>query len=360
MPCAIIRFVNSEVDIEIASFSVHTADEVFVIDYIISMDVNANFTHQSQDIIIQRDGGVPLEKHSLLALSAMQTMAGRAIRDIKTGGKRETRNILKVCRSYANRPQQQGFWDLVKKFLTSPGNQYQALLHRAVCSVKEETLKTLMINLSCNAFSAGRDLLCKGAAENQEYRWIQWLTPASDIQAVIYDWNQKGVFVFLLNLCDYQDRPSLLAELPTHNNRCVFIYIVSNAEADLSWIEKSPCSDNICILMTPEVVDHYAPWLLQQKIFFGVIRDYHDIQTLQDEHARLTHWIDSGCLLGVYYTGQHPCSKFQEEDPYDTLKHIRRTGQLELFLCDLERDTDLVQDILLGRRTLLEHGSSSI
>ena len=324
------------------------------------MEVNANFTLKSQNIIIQRVGGVPLEKRSLLALSAMQTMAGRAIRDIKTGGKRETRNILKVCRSYARRPQQQEFWDLVKKFLTSPGNQYQALLHRAVCSVKEETLKTLMINLSCNAFSAGRDLLCNEAAKGREYRWIQQLTPASDMQAVIHDWKQKGVFVFLLNLCDYQTHSSLLAELPAHNSRCVFIYIVSNAESDLSWAAKSPCSDNICILLTPKVIDHYAPWLLQQKLFFGVIRDYHDIQTLQDEHAQLTHWIDSGCLLGVYYTGKHTLSKFQETDRYDTLKHVRRTGQLELFLCDLVQDSDLVQDILLGRRTLLEHGTSSI
>ena len=291
-----------------------------------------------------------MEKRSILTLSAMQTMAGRAIRDIKAGGRRETRNILALCRSYARRPQQKEFWSVVKDSLLADGNQYEALIHRAASSVREDSLKALAIGLSCTTFSSGRELLCREAASGQENCWIQRLLPSADMQEEVTAWTQKGVSVFLADLSELKGCGAQLAELPARNSRCIFIYIVQDADQCPSCAARAPEAGNICILLSPQSVDAYGPRLREQKLFFGVIRGYEDIRDLQEEQALRRRWIDAGCLIGVYRSPRQSLPQPREEELYRELVEIRCRGQLELFLWDLERDTAVVQDVLMGRR----------
>ena len=292
-----------------------------------------------------------MEKHSLLIRSAIQTIAGRAIRNIKTGGKRETRNILEVCQSFASRPQQQDFWSFLKTFVFSSENQYQALLQRAACSVRENSLKALAVNLSCNAFSDERELLCRQAEKGMENSWIQWLSPAENMQKSVNDWLKKGVSVFLLNTSEFQPCPDKLTRLPMQNSRCVFVYVVSDAEMDFSWTEKVAKADNICMLLSPAALDRFAPWLKKQQLFFGVIRNYEEIQNMQEEKELLQHCIDEGCLMAFYHSTQ----AIGSEALYTGLKQERTKGKLEILLYDLDGDTALIQDFLLGRQKIADY-----
>ncbi|EJX02781.1 hypothetical protein EVA_09112 [gut metagenome] len=145
---------------------------------------------------------------------------------------------MEVCQSFASRPQQQDFWIFLKSFVFSSENQYQELLQRAACSVKENSLKALAVNLSCNAFSDERELLCRQAEKGMENSWIQWLSPAENMQKSVNEWLKKGVSVFLLNTSEFKSCPDKLTRLPMQNRRCVFIYVVSDGEMDFHGLRK--------------------------------------------------------------------------------------------------------------------------
>lgn len=296
-----------------------------------------------------------MKKRSLLALSAMQTMAGKAIRDIRQGGRRETRNVLELCRGCAQRPQQQEFWDMIKLFLTSPEKKYQKLLHRTATSVKESTLKTLAINLSCTSFSDGGDILRTAYQNGSEISWLQELAPSEDVQQSVRLWNEKGVSVFRLQTAACAKTP-LLAELPAANSRCIFLYMLDESCPDFSWLPKAAENTNVCFLLSPALLDQLAPWMHQNQLLFGVARNYSDVQDFRQEQPLLQSWIDSGCLAAVYCSALHPDADTaaRENDLYRLLKEARCSGQTEIFLCDLKRDTNTVQDLLLERQKISE------
>lgn len=297
-----------------------------------------------------------MKKRSVLALSAMQTMAGKAIRDIRQGGKRETRNVLELCRGCAQRPQQQEFWDMLKLFLTSPNKKYQQLLHRTAVSVREITLKTLAINLSCTSFSDGGDILRAEYAAGHEICWMQELAPCEDPQQAVLRWNEKGVSVFGLHAAAYSNAPHLLSELPAANSRCIFLYLLDESCPDFSWLSKTAENANVCFLLTPALLERFAPWMQENQLLFAVTRNYSDIQNFQQEQSFLQNCIRAGCLAAVYCSAPHPdaATAAQEEKLYQLLKETRCNGQTEIFLCDWKRDTETVQDLLLERQKISE------
>lgn len=303
-----------------------------------------------------KNGENKMTKRSLLALSAMQTMAGKAIRDIRQGGRRETRNVLELCRSCANRPQQQEFWNMIKLFLTSPKKKYQELLHRTAASVQENILKTLAINLGCTSFSYGGDILRAEYQNGNEICWLQELTPGEDPQQTIRFWNEKGVSVFWLNTAAYSKTPLFLSELAAANSRCIFLYILDESCTDFSWLAKAAENANVCFLLSPSLLDRFAPWMHKNQLLFGVTRSYADVRDFQQEQTLLETSIRAGCLAAVYFSDSHPDADTaaQEEELYRLLKKVRCNGQLEIFLCDLKRDADTVQDLLLERQKISE------
>lgn len=292
-----------------------------------------------------------MEKHSLLTLSAIQTIAGKAIRTIKTGGKRETRNLLEVCMSFARRPQQQDFWNFLKGFVFSSDKQYQALLQRTACSVREDSLKALAVNLSCNAFADQREYLCAQAEKGMENSWMQWLSPEENMQTAVNRWVKKGVSVFLLNTEEFKSCPDKLTRIPMQNSRCVFIYVISDAKADFSWAEKTAAANNICMFFSPRALQRFAPWVKKHQIFYGVIRDYGSVGDLQEEAGLLQQYIEEGCLMAVYRSADGA----DDSGLYGILKQERNKGQLEILLYDLYRDNALIQDFLLGRQKIADY-----
>ncbi len=297
-----------------------------------------------------------MKERSLFELSAMQTMAGKAIRDIKSGGRRETRNVLELCRSYAQRPQQQEFWGMIKLFLTSSQNRYQALLHRTARSVKESSLKTLAINLSCTSFADGGDILRRECQNGKEISWLQWLSPCEDPQAAICAWAQKGVSFFLIDAAAYKQHPTQLAQLPGYNSRGIFIYILEKDCADFSWVSKAAAYENVCFLLSSALLDALAPQMQKKQLLFGVVRSYSDVETPQKEQELLHRFIGYGCLLAVYRSALQPDTPTvkREEAFYRLLKQARCKGQAEIFVCDLKRDAATVQDLLLERQKISE------
>jgi len=72
---------------------------------------------------------------------------------------------------------------------------------------------------------------------------------------------------------------------------------------------------------------------------------------MQGEKELLQHCIDEGCLMAFYHSTQAVGS----EALYTGLKQERTKGKLEILLCDLDGDTALIQDFLLGRQKIADY-----
>ena len=300
-----------------------------------------------------------MAKQSLLTLSAIQTIAGKAIRDLKNGGKRETRNVIELCRSFTKRPHQQEFGDMVKSFTVFSGSQYDPLLHRIAASVRADSLKTLAINLGCTAFAGGADCIRRNHANGMNHCWVQRFRFSSLDEKEIAIWNEQGVYVFLIDLEEEAYSSETVFSLAAHNARSTFALLIHDGHPDSSWIVQAAQYDNICFLLAPDVLTEIGNLLVENKALFGVLRSYLDIEDVQTEKEKITQWIRLGCAIDAYDMPKDVPCPGRMEAYYQKLISVRKKASLEIFLCDLQRDALLVQEILLGKRPFPEYNASS-
>ncbi|MGI5959221.1 MAG: hypothetical protein ACOX60_07395 [Massiliimalia sp.] len=303
---------------------------------------------------------VIMAKQSLLTLSAMQTIAGKAIRDLKNGGKRETRNVIELCRSFTKCPHQHDFWDMVKSFTAFTGSKYDPLLHRVAASVREDSLKTLAINLGCTAFAGGVDRIRSNHAKGIDHWWLQRFHSSSLNQQDISMWNERGIYVFLIDLKREADFSKRFFSLAAHNVRSTFVLLIQNDQPDFNWITQAAQYDNVCFLSAPSVLDNIGNLLVENRALFGVLRNYLDIEDIQTEKQRISQWIELGCVIIAYDLLQDAPHMEQVESYYEELVSVRKKGSVEIFLCDLQRDVLLVQEMLLGQRPFPEYNASIV
>lgn len=283
-----------------------------------------------------------MENPSLLMRSTLQTIAGKAIRDLKYGGKRETRNVIELCKGFACRPSRQDFWNTIKSYTTASDSQYDPLLHRAAASVREESLQTLAVNLCCGALTIGANVLRENP-DNQKICWIQKIDITAEPD--IAGWNKQGVYVFRLDAETHGDA-EILTSLVGRNTRSIFVLEIWEKEPDAGWIRYAAQFDNICFLLSPDALTSAGDLLTECGSFFGVLRNYTDVKSLRNEKDQIMQWIQAGCLLGIYNTPEDGDATYAEPW-YQSLVSVRKKGSVELLLCDLQRDTALVQQMLL-------------
>lgn len=301
-----------------------------------------------------------MAEQTLLTLSVIQTIAGKAIRDLKNGGKRETRNVIELCRSFAKHPLQQDFWNMIKDYTGAPGSQYDPLLHRIAASVREDSLKTLAINLGCTAFAQGSDSIRNNHANGIDDCWLQQLSFSSLDENKIAAWNERGVYVFLIDMEKEAYSSNTVFSLAAHNARSIFVLLIKEDQPSFSWILQASQYDNLCFLLAPSIVNSIGNLLMENKVLFGVLRSYLDIEDIQSEKEKIAQWISSGCVIDAYYMPKDILCHNEIDDYYKKLVCARKRGSVEIFMCDLQKDALLVQEMILGQRPLPTYGASTV
>lgn len=284
-----------------------------------------------------------MDQRALLTLSTVQTIAGKAIRDLKNGGRRETRNVIELCSSLAKRPGQQDLWAVVKEATSRSDGQYEALLHRAAASVREESLKVLAANLACIAFSSA-------AGPNGEDRWMQHIRLAEGVEQEVARWNERGVFVFLARTNGPQSFERLAA-LASRNARSSFVLLVREGAPELSGLRHAARCDNVCFLLEEKALPA-ADLLRAERALFGVLRDYAQVRDMAAETLALRRWAEQGCLVAAYASGDGAAPSGDTNDLYQKMVKARTAGTVDIFLCDLQRDPPTVLEMVRRQRPL--------
>lgn len=297
-----------------------------------------------------------MEKQSILTLSTIQTIAGKAIRDLKNGGKRETRNVIGLCQRFTQGPVQREFWNMIKKFTCYSGSQYDLLLHRIASSVREEILKSIVVNFGYSTFVNGAKIIRTNHERGMDHCWIQELDLLHMEKEIIMMWNKRGVNVFWVNVNQKQELYLLeqLFSLISHHTRSTFVLLLQEENINKEWIEKAAQLDNIFFLLSPEALVQLKEVMVNNKALFGILRNYLEIDNLESEKREVAGWIQVGAAFAVYGILQDvPCGK-QADIFYKTLVSVRKKGTVEIFLCDWQRDIHVVQELILGTRELSE------
>lgn len=280
---------------------------------------------------------------SVLCMSMMQTVAAKAIQDLKRGGVRETRNALELCQSALQTEKSNMYWEQLKGYIFRGDNQYRSLLHRVAVSVREETLKVLGINLGYMAFLNGSEIFRTQYPKMDAPCWIQKIQISQISSKDVRSWNQRGVFVFYEDIDFHQETYLDLFSIAAHNLRSIFIFVCKQKNIDIDWLKEKWVFDNVCFLFLPDVIEDMGELFQEKKLFFGVYRRYEEIQNLQEEKQNLEKWISRGSLCCVYDTEQRGENW---RDFYNILKNVRQKGILEILLYDFVQDSNGIQEMM--------------
>lgn len=295
-----------------------------------------------------------MQINTIYARSVIQTMAGKAIRDLRSGGDRELRNVVELCKGRSVPPGYRKFWNMLENILRRPDQQYGALLSRAANDVDINCLKTLIANLGLHAYASGSQSL----QENWGTSSVYWMEPLDGtmepeiLHQTISDLQRRGASSFLFPIGQEQKLASVLNIAGKHR-QCVFFLIYRAVSCCREYLEEMTALGNVILLIEMENLPALAEPLKQAGILFGFHRNYCEIESPEAEEALLHQYIETGCFLGAYEGSKQDSRKNQELLYYAELQKIRRKGSQEIFLMDLWRDREMVQKWLLHQQPLL-------
>lgn len=296
-----------------------------------------------------------MQMNAICQRSMLQTVAGKAIRDLRNGSERGLRNMVELCRGRASPPGYQKFWDMLEEAFRLPGQQYSALLSRAVLDVDLGCLKTLIANLGFHAYGEGSETLRSGWASGTSSAY--WMEPLNGdeksevLHERIMALQRQGTSSFLLGV-EREEQLAAALRIAARHRQCVFFFRCQTVSCCQAYLEKMAVQGNVIPLIRSQELPALAGSLKQAKILFGIHRRYDEIETLETEGRLLHQWINAGCFLGVY----EGCSPDPRDDCglsfYAKLQELRHTGAVEILLLDFWRDREVVQKLLLHQQFL--------
>lgn len=296
-----------------------------------------------------------MQINAIYTRSVIQTMAGKAIRDLRSGEERELRNVVELCKGRSALPGYRRFWTMLEEILRRPDQQYGALLSRAANDVDINCLKTLIANLGLHAYANGRGSLRDSweSGASSAY-WMEPLdgTMGPDVlHQTISTLQQQGTSSFLFRVGREAELGAIL-DIAGKHRQCVFILICHGISCCQEHLEDMTVLGNVIPLIGHEALPSLADRLRSGGVLFGFHRNYKEIESLRAEEGFLHQCIDQGCFLGVYEgDSQDPCEN-QDLFYYVKLQELRRRGTKEIFLGDLWRDREVVQKLLLHQQAL--------
>ena len=295
-----------------------------------------------------------MQINAIYTRSVIQTMAGKAIRDLRSGGERELRNVVELCKGCSAPPGYQKFWSLLENILHRPGQQYGALLSRAAKDVDINCLKTLIANLGLPAYSDGSQMLQDSRKSRTPPAY--WMEPLDEtmepdtLHQTISRFQNLGTSSFLFR-AERDAALETILNIAAKHRQCVFFLICRAGICCQAHLEDMTALGNVIPLIGYEDLPAMATSLKQAGILFGLHRRYCEIESLQAEETLLHQCIEMGCFLGVYEGTRHDACSRQDLVYYAKLQEIRCSGTQEIFLADLWRDREAVQNLLLEQRS---------
>lgn len=294
-----------------------------------------------------------MQINAIYRRSMIQTMAGKAIRDLRSGGERELRNVAELCKGRSAASGYQQFWNRVEDALHRPNQQYGALLSRAANDVDINCLKTLIANLGIHACTNGSEMLrhsCKSGAS--PVYWMEYMdgTMAPDtLHQTICDLQRQGASSFLFRVQQETELKTVLNIAGKHC-QCVFFLICQAGSCCRTCLEDMVALGNVIPLIGCGDLAALADPLKQAGALFGFYRGYDEIESLETEEKCLRQLIEMGCFLGVYEGSGRTADEKRDLFYYAKLQEIRSRGTEEILLLDLWRDREAVQKWLLHQQ----------
>lgn len=283
------------------------------------------------------------------------TMAGKAIRDLHSGEERELRNVIELCKGRSAPPCYQQFWNMLESILRRPNQQYGVLLSRAANDVDLNCLKTLIANLGLHAYAGGsealRDNWEAGAASPYWMEPLDGTMEPDILHQTISNLQQQGASSFLFRVEQETELKTVL-NIAGKYRQCMFFLICRVLSCCQEYLEEMVILGNVIPLIECGNLLAISSPLKQAGILFGFHRDYSEIQSLKAEARLLQQLIEKGCFLGVYEGSEQYSSANPDLFYYAKLQEIRSRGTKEIFLADLWRDRETVQNFLLHRQGL--------
>ncbi len=296
-----------------------------------------------------------MQINTIYTRSVIQTMAGKAIRDLRSGGERELRNVVELCKGRSGPPGYQKFWNMLESILRRPEQQYGALLSRAANDVDINCLKTLIANLGLHAYANGSQMLRDNWSSGASSAY--WMEPLDGtmqpdiLHQTISGLQRQGTSSFLFRVGKEAELETVL-NIASRHRQCVFCLICRTVSCWQGYLEEVTALENVIPLIECGDLPSIAGPLKQAGILFGFYRSYCEIESLEAEKALLHQCIETGCFLGVYEgNGQNLCEN-QDIFYYTKLQEIRRKGAQEILLFDLWRDREVVQKLLLHQQDI--------
>lgn len=294
-----------------------------------------------------------MQINTIYTRSVIQTMAGKAIRDLRSGGERELRNVMELCKGRLIPTDYRKFWSMVENVLRRPGQQYGALLSRAANDVDINCLKTLVANLGLQVYTNGSQMQWDNweSGTTPTY-WMEPLdgTMAPDIlNQIISGLQKRGTSSFLVRVEQEREIGTVL-NIAGRHRQCVFFLICRTVSCCEEHLEEVTALGNVIPLIGFEALPTLAGPLKQAGLLFGFHRSYCEIESLEAEEELLRRCIAAGCFLGVYEGNSQVPFDHRELFYYDKLQKIRREGVRAIFLADLWRDRERVQKLLLHQQ----------
>lgn len=295
-----------------------------------------------------------MNQNTIYTQTMIQTMAGKVIRDLRRGGDRELRNMMDLCGNRSSYPYYQQFCRMVEDALRAPHSQYGRLITRAARDVSETCLKTFLSNFGYHAVFCGGEILREQKEQNASQGiWLRpfpWEGGSAGVQRAVFEWEKEGTSVFWAAQVETPERWNVLLAAAEKNRRCIFaVAHPPDTCADEQLLDAVDLG-NICFFLGEEQLGAFSQRLRNVGALFGFHRSYAQVESLEAEDLFLQNSIQQGCLMGVY-EGDWSQSLQKKERLYQKLIQVRSGGTREIFLCDLWRDRDAVQELLLHERT---------
>lgn len=257
--------------------------------------------------------------NTIYTRSVVQTMAGKAIRDLRSGGERELRNVVELCKGQSAPTGYRKFWSMLENVLRRPNQHYGALLSRVANDVDINCLKTLIANLGLHAYTDGsqtlRDNWKSGITPTY---WMEPLDVSMEpdmLHKKISSFQALGTSSFLFRVEQKTELETVL-NIAGKYHQCVFLLICKTALCRREHLEDMTALGNLIPLIDYIDLPAIAGPLKQAGILFGFHRFYSEIENLEFEEKLLHQCIEAGCFLGVYEgNSKDPC---ENQDLFNT------------------------------------------
>lgn len=296
-----------------------------------------------------------MQINTIYTRSVIQTMAGKAIRDLRSGGERELRNVVELCKGCSASADYQKFWSMLENILRRPDQQYGALLSRAANDVDINCLKTLIANFGLHAYANGSKILRDNWKSGASSAY--WMEPLVEdmepdiLNQTVSRLQKRGTSSFFFCVGEKTELTTLLNIAEKHR-QCVFLLICRAFSCCQEYLEDMTALGNVIPLIEGGDLPNISGPLKQAGILFGFHRRYCEIESLEAEEELLHWYIAAGCFLGVYEGNNQNFCENQDLFYYVKLQEIRLKGAQEILLLDLWRDREAVQKLLLHQQAL--------